>query len=126
MKPAALLRDGGRSALSAPPKVKKGQKDSPALGSQRAAETEALAKHRAKKSKRQVPLETRNCFAPLAMEAEETYPQSREIPPSPSSLRPSASPMECPPSSKPRHQWRNPKVLRLPHRFPTPSSLMSI
>ncbi|GFN91523.1 hypothetical protein PoB_001802900 [Plakobranchus ocellatus] len=70
---AALPRDGGRSTLSAPPKEKKAQKDSPVLSPQRAAETERLAKRRVKKSIRQeAPRETLYRFAPLAMEAKET------------------------------------------------------
>ncbi|GFO05668.1 Gag-like protein [Plakobranchus ocellatus] len=72
-KPAALPKDGRRSALSAPPKGEKAQKDSQALSPQRAAETEVLAKRRAEKSKRQeAPRETLNRFAPLAMNAENT------------------------------------------------------
>ncbi|GFO26995.1 nucleic-acid-binding protein from mobile element jockey [Plakobranchus ocellatus] len=60
-KPAALPKDGGRSAPSAPPKGKKAQKDSPAPSPQGAAETEVPAKRRAEKSKRQeTPRETFN------------------------------------------------------------------
>ncbi|GFO38205.1 hypothetical protein PoB_006471000 [Plakobranchus ocellatus] len=70
---AVLPKDGGRSPPSAPPKGKKALKDSPALSPQRAAETEILAKRRAKKSKRQEALrETLNRFASLAMEDKET------------------------------------------------------
>ncbi|GFN90351.1 LOW QUALITY PROTEIN: hypothetical protein PoB_001685700 [Plakobranchus ocellatus] len=73
MKPAALPKDGGRSASSAPPKGKKAQKDSPALSPQGTAESEVPAKHRAEKSKRQeASRETFNPFAPLAMDAEDT------------------------------------------------------
>ncbi|GFN87446.1 RNA-directed DNA polymerase from mobile element jockey [Plakobranchus ocellatus] len=72
-KPAALPKDGGRSAPSAPPKGKKAQKDSPAPSPQGAAETEVPAKRRAEKSKRQeASRETFNRFAPLAMDAEDT------------------------------------------------------
>ncbi|GFO00729.1 hypothetical protein PoB_002723400 [Plakobranchus ocellatus] len=72
-KPAALPKDGGRSAPSAPAKGKKAQKDSPAPSPQGAAETEVPAKRRTEKSKRQeAPRETVNRFAPLAMDAEDT------------------------------------------------------
>ncbi|GFO11829.1 hypothetical protein PoB_003833400 [Plakobranchus ocellatus] len=52
-KPAALPKDGGRSAPSAPPKGKKAQRDSPAPSPQGAAEADVPAKRRAEKSKRQ-------------------------------------------------------------------------
>ncbi|GFN80967.1 hypothetical protein PoB_000747300 [Plakobranchus ocellatus] len=118
-KSAALPKDGGRSAPSAPPKEKKAQKDSPALSPQRTAETETLAKSRAEKSKRQeAPRESFNHFAPLAMDAEDTISSilgdsstpisSRashmECPPSPSKSRPPApaeKPQDPPPSSSP-------------------------
>ncbi|GFO47975.1 nucleic-acid-binding protein from mobile element jockey [Plakobranchus ocellatus] len=103
-KPAALPKDGGRSAPSAPPKGKKAQKDSPAPSPQGAAETEVPAKRRAEKSKRQeAPRETVNRFAPLAMDAEDTITSIWGDSSTPSSPRASASPMECPPSpSKPQ------------------------
>ncbi|GFN77108.1 integrase core domain protein [Plakobranchus ocellatus] len=46
-KPAALPKDGSRSAPSAPPKGNRAQKDSPSLSPQRAAEPEVPAKRRA-------------------------------------------------------------------------------
>ncbi|GFN81944.1 RNA-directed DNA polymerase from mobile element jockey [Plakobranchus ocellatus] len=83
-KPAALLKDGGRSAPSAPPKGKKAQKDSPALSPQRAAESEIAAKHRAEKSKRQeAPRETLFLLLWRWM-LRILYPQSGGIPPPPS------------------------------------------
>ncbi|GFN87513.1 RNA-directed DNA polymerase from mobile element jockey [Plakobranchus ocellatus] len=98
-KPAALPKDGGRSAPSAPPKGKKAQKDSPAPSPQGAAETEVSAKRRAEKSKRQeASRETFNRFAPLAMDAEDTISSIWRDSSTPSSPRASASPMECPPS----------------------------
>ncbi|GFO06052.1 hypothetical protein PoB_003255700 [Plakobranchus ocellatus] len=98
-KPAALPKDGGRSAPSAPPKRKKAHKDSPAPSPQGAAEIEVPAKHRAEKSKRQeAPRETFNRFAPMAMDAEDTISSIWGDSSTPSSLRASASPMECPPS----------------------------
>ncbi|GFO37927.1 nucleic-acid-binding protein from mobile element jockey [Plakobranchus ocellatus] len=103
-KPAALPKDGGRSAPSAPPKGKKAQKDSPAPSPQGAAETKVPAKRRAEKLKRQeAPRETVNRFAPLAMGAEDTISSIWGDSSTPSSPRASASPMECPPSpSKPQ------------------------
>ncbi|GFO30988.1 cleft lip and palate transmembrane protein 1-like protein [Plakobranchus ocellatus] len=95
-KPAALPKDGGRSAPSVPPKGKKAQKDSPALSPQRAAQTELPAKRRAEKSKRQEALrETVSCFAPLAMETEETISSIWADSSIPSSPRASTSSMEC-------------------------------
>ncbi|GFN89046.1 hypothetical protein PoB_001555200 [Plakobranchus ocellatus] len=123
-KPAALPKDGGRSAPSAPPKGKKAQKDSPAPSSQGAAEAEVPAKPRAEKSKRQeASRETFNRFAPLAMDAEDTIssiwgnsstPAPRGPPP------PRWSALLPPPNPTPRPQRRNPKVLHLPLRLPTP------
>ncbi|GFO49474.1 hypothetical protein PoB_007597900 [Plakobranchus ocellatus] len=86
------------------PKGKKAQKDSPAPSPQGAAETEVPAKRRAEKSKRQeAPRETVNRFAPLAMDAEDTISSIWGDSSTPSSLRASSSPMECPPStSKPQ------------------------
>ncbi|GFO05147.1 RNA-directed DNA polymerase from mobile element jockey [Plakobranchus ocellatus] len=55
-KPAALPKDGGRSAPSAPPKGKKAQKDSPAPSPQGAAETEIPAKRRPENPKDKRPL----------------------------------------------------------------------
>ncbi|GFO25225.1 RNA-directed DNA polymerase from mobile element jockey [Plakobranchus ocellatus] len=103
-KPAALPKDGGRSSPSAPAKGKKAQKGSPAPSPQGAAEPEVPAKRRAEKSKRQeAPRETVNCFAPLAMDAEDAISSIRGNSSTPSSPRASASPMECPPSpSKPQ------------------------
>ncbi|GFN92591.1 hypothetical protein PoB_001909700 [Plakobranchus ocellatus] len=121
-KPAALPKEGGRSGPSAPPKGIKAQKDSLALGPQRAAETEKEAKRRAKKWKGQEPpRETFNRFGPLAMEAEETLssiwgdfstPSSpRALPPIWTALPPPPNPTLCP-------RWRNPKVLGLPTPSP--------
>ncbi|GFO17358.1 Pol-like protein [Plakobranchus ocellatus] len=103
-KPAALPKDSGRSAPSAPPKGKKAQKDSPAPSPQGAAEAEVPAKRRAEKSKRhEAPRETVNRFAPLAMDAEDTITSIWGDSSTPSSPRASASPMECSPSpSKPQ------------------------
>ncbi|GFN74636.1 hypothetical protein PoB_000114200 [Plakobranchus ocellatus] len=79
-KPAALPKNGGRSAPSAPPEEKKAQKDSPALRSQRAAETEALAKRSVEKSKNQeAPRKT----TVLLLRLWKLYPQYRGIPPPP-------------------------------------------
>ncbi|GFN80993.1 nuclease harbi1-like protein [Plakobranchus ocellatus] len=98
-KPAALPKDGGRSAPSALPKGKKAQKDSPAPSPQGAAETEVPAKRRAEKFKRQeAPRETVNRFAPFAMVAEDTISSIWGKSSTPSSPRASASPMECLPS----------------------------
>ncbi|GFO36940.1 hypothetical protein PoB_006344500 [Plakobranchus ocellatus] len=98
-KPAALPKDGGRSASSAPPKGKKAQKDSPDPSPQGAAETEVPAKRRAEKSKRQeAPRETFNRFAPLAVDAEDTISSIWGDSSIPSSPRASGSHMECPPS----------------------------
>ncbi|GFN99229.1 nucleic-acid-binding protein from mobile element jockey [Plakobranchus ocellatus] len=72
-KPAALPKDGGRSAPSAPPKGKKAQQNSAAPSPQEAAETGVPAKRRAEKSERQkAPSETFNRYRPLAMDAEDT------------------------------------------------------
>ncbi|GFO02343.1 RNA-directed DNA polymerase from mobile element jockey [Plakobranchus ocellatus] len=91
-KPAALPKDGGRSAFSAPPKGKKAQRDSPAPSPQGAAETEVQAKRRAEKSKRQeASRETFNRFAPLAMDAEDTITSIWGDSSTPSSPRASAS-----------------------------------
>ncbi|GFN81301.1 RNA-directed DNA polymerase from mobile element jockey [Plakobranchus ocellatus] len=111
-KPAALPKDGGRSATSAPAKGKKAQKDSPAPSPQGAAETEVPAKRRAEKSKRQeAPRKTVNRFARLAMDAEDAISSIWGNSSTPSSPRASASPMECPPSpSKPQ----SPSKSRLP------------
>ncbi|GFO10086.1 hypothetical protein PoB_003659100 [Plakobranchus ocellatus] len=111
-KPAALPKDVGRSAPSAPPKGKKAQKDSPAPSPQGAAEAEVPAKRRAEKSKRQeAPRETVNRFAPLAMDAEDTITSVWGDSSNPSSPRASASPMECSLSpSKPQ----SPSKSRLP------------
>ncbi|GFN92451.1 RNA-directed DNA polymerase from mobile element jockey [Plakobranchus ocellatus] len=119
-KPAALPKDGGRCAPSAPPKGKKAQKDSPAPSPQGAAETEVPAKRRAEKSKRQeAPGETLNRFAPLAMDAVDTITSIWGDSSTPSSPRASASPMECPPSPPnpdpppnpaPRPRRRNPSA----------------
>ncbi|GFO00722.1 Gag-like protein [Plakobranchus ocellatus] len=96
-KPAALPKDGGRSAPSAPAKGKKAQKDSPAPSPQGAAETEVPAKRRAEKSKRQeAPRETFNRFVPLAMDAEDTISSIWGDSSTPSSPRASASPYGVP------------------------------
>ncbi|GFO46829.1 RNA-directed DNA polymerase from mobile element jockey [Plakobranchus ocellatus] len=82
-----------------PAQGEKAQKDSPAPSPQGAAEAEVPAKRRAEKSKRQeVPRETVNRFAPLAMDAEDTITSIWGDSSTPSSPRASASPMECPPS----------------------------
>ncbi|GFN80764.1 hypothetical protein PoB_000727000 [Plakobranchus ocellatus] len=78
---------------------KKAQKDSPALSSHIAAETEVLAKRRTEKSKRQeAPRETVNRCAPLAMEALETITSIWRDSSIPSSPRASASsiPLQIP------------------------------
>ncbi|GFO04556.1 RNA-directed DNA polymerase from mobile element jockey [Plakobranchus ocellatus] len=103
-KPAALPKDGGRSAPSAPPKGEKAQKDSPAPSPQGAAETKVPAKRRAEKSKRQeAPRETFNRFAPLAMDAGDATSSIWGDSSTPSSPRASASPMEFPPSPSKSH-----------------------
>ncbi|GFO31830.1 nucleic-acid-binding protein from mobile element jockey [Plakobranchus ocellatus] len=123
-KPAALPKDGGRSAPSAPPKGKKAQKDSPAPSPQGAAEIEVPAQHRAEKSKRQEdPRETVNRFAPLVMDAEDTIssiwgeflhpqlPEGLRLPygvPSPSKSRPpppAEKPQGPPPSPSPPYPF---------------------
>ncbi|GFO37226.1 RNA-directed DNA polymerase from mobile element jockey [Plakobranchus ocellatus] len=97
-KPAALPKDGGRSAPSAPPKGKKAQKDSTAPSPHGAAETEVPVKRRAEKSKRQeAPSKTVNRFAPLAIDAEDTITSIWGDSSTPSSPRASASPMGYPP-----------------------------
>ncbi|GFO41827.1 nucleic-acid-binding protein from mobile element jockey [Plakobranchus ocellatus] len=71
MKPAVLHKDGGRSSPSAPPEGKKAQ-DSPAHNPQGAAETEYQPIARPKSRQDGTPRKTLNCFAPLAMDAEDT------------------------------------------------------
>ncbi|GFO39495.1 hypothetical protein PoB_006600000 [Plakobranchus ocellatus] len=81
------------------PRGKKPRRISLAPSPQGAAETEVPSKRRAEKSKRQeAPRETVNCFAPLAMDAEDTIISIWGDSCTPSSPRASASPMECPPS----------------------------
>ncbi|GFN99156.1 nucleic-acid-binding protein from mobile element jockey [Plakobranchus ocellatus] len=129
-KPAALPKDGGRSAPSAPSKGEKAQKDSSAPSLQGAAETKVPTKRRQKSKKDRRPLEKPSIILRLwRWMLRILYPQSGGIPPPPaprgpppplwSALLPPPNPNPHPnPTPCPRR--RNPKVLRLPLRLPTP------
>ncbi|GFO13708.1 hypothetical protein PoB_004021300 [Plakobranchus ocellatus] len=98
--------------------------------SRESSRNQTSAKCRAEKLKRQeASREKLNHVAPLAMKAEDTISSIWGDSSTPSSPRASTSPMECHPSpskSLSCPQQRNPKVLHLPPRLPTPSPLKSM
>ncbi|GFO40935.1 nucleic-acid-binding protein from mobile element jockey [Plakobranchus ocellatus] len=130
-KPAALPKDGGRSAPFAPPKRKKPRRilRLPVPREQQKPKYQPSAGPKSKKDRR--PLGKQSIVLRLwPWILRIRYPQSGGIPPPPAPRglppplwsAPHPPPNSSPPSNPvPRPRRRNPKVLRLPPRFPTPS-----